>query len=261
MCNQHLYFVISILILASLLIPLFYKSYFASGGDDSNQLIKSLPNRALIEEQILISTVRLEIESWTVRDGEAGYDLDVKASHATVKDGRFLVTHNHFSTAFREQPGIREETYRSVRLSNTNGEVVFQGPLSDFGVVWEDAETLVIEHKDAALFSKLGFDSAEFEEWSTLSLQPGMEVAQIDWNGSITWVEWTTIEAVQVEEDVPVLVLDGDIMIGASGGGVFWQGIHGANHWTVRQELDASDTVVGSITKAALNSTDFLAAP
>ncbi len=208
-----------------------------------------------IEERILQSTVRIEITSWAVLKGDRGFDFDVKASHATLKDGRYLVTHNHFSSAFNAQDNIGQlEGYQSVRLSDAQGKMLFQGPLSDFEVVWEDEETLVIGHRNETIFGRLGLVSAEFVDGTAVSLQPGMEVAQIDWDGSNTWVEWTTIEAVQDENGVPVLVLDGDIMIGASGGGVFWQGAHVANNWTVRQALDGADVVVDSTTKVALNS-------
>ncbi len=278
MCNQQLILFFFGMILTAGLTLVFYRTLSQNGlgksldnldkpatnvakpitgriGDDSVGLDKGMLNRAAIEEQILQSTIRIQIESWTVRDGEAGYDFDVLYSHATVKDGRYLVTHNHFTMPLQGQTGQDEpDTYRSVTLSDVAGQTLFQGPFSEFVVVWEDAETLVIGHEDGALFSQLGLVSAEFGNGTAVPLRPGMEVAQVDWDGTTTWVEWQTIEEVTDENGVPVLMLDGDIMVGASGGGVFWHGLHVANNWTVRQVVDGADVVVDSATKVALNS-------
>ena len=50
-----------------------------------------------IEEVILQSTVRVRIETWVVKSGESGYEFGYSMGHATLKDGRYLVTHNHFN--------------------------------------------------------------------------------------------------------------------------------------------------------------------
>jgi len=204
-----------------------------------------------IEERILASTVRLYIETWRVRPDESGYDIDSFASHATLKDGRFLVTHNHFSVPLA---GENEPYYAAVTLANSDGEALFRGPLSDFELIWEDPETLVIAHKDDSLFEKLGFVSAEFADWSSVPLEPGMQVAQVDWDGSKTRVDWTTVQAINVDDGVPRLVLADNITLGASGGGIFWQGKHIANNWLLVQELGASGELIRATTKVALNS-------
>jgi len=207
-----------------------------------------------IEEQILNSTVRIRIETWIVMPDESGYDIDFSEGHATVKDGRYLVTHNHFSVSLSIRPREGEpEAYGVVTLSNTDGETLFRGPLSDFELVWEDPETLVIAHKDDDFFEKLGFVSAEFKDWSSVPLATGIEVAQVDWNGATTRVDWAIVQEINVEDGVPWLVLSDDVTIGASGGGVFWQGVHIAHNWLLASQLSESGALI-AVTKAALNS-------
>lgn len=211
--------------------------------------------RQQIEERILNSTIRFYIETWAVRPGDSGYDFDSASGHGTLKDGRYLVTHNHFSAPLSSQSHDRESNaYTMVTLTDSNGEALFKGPVSDFEVVWEDPETLVITHKDSDLFQKLGFVSAEFKQWSSVPLEAGMEVAQVDWDGATTRVDWTTVQEVTVNEGTPRLVLADDVTLGASGGGIFWQGVHIANNWLLVQELGASGELLSATTKVALNS-------
>jgi hypothetical protein len=214
--------------------------------------------RQQAEERILQSTVRIYIETWIVKPDESGYEVDSASSHATLKDGRFLVTHNHFSVPLA---GDSELDYAAVTLANSDGQALFSGPLSDFELVWEDPETLVIAHKDVELFENLGFVSAEFKDWSSVPLEPGMEVAQVDWDGTTTRVDWTTVKEINVDDGIPRLVLADGITLGASGGGIFWQGHHIANNWLLVQELGASDELLGTTTKAALNSVQVTSRP
>lgn len=214
-----------------------------------------IETRQQIEKRILNSTIRFYIETWAVKPDESGYDFDSASGHGTLKDGRYLVTHNHFSTPLSSQSHDRESNaYSMVTLTDSNGEARFKGPVSDFEIVWEDPETLVITHKDSDLFEKLGFVSAEFREWSSVPLKAGMEVAQVDWDGATTRVDWTTVQEITVNEGTPWLVLADDVTLGASGGGIFWQGVHIANNWLLVQELGASGELLGATTKVALNS-------
>jgi hypothetical protein len=211
--------------------------------------------RQQIEEQILNATVRFYIETWVVAPGDSGYTIDSASGHGTLKDGGYLVTHNHFSTPPSGQSHKQDSSaYSIVTLANSEGETLFRAPLSDFKVVWEDPETLVITHKDSDLFERLGFVPAEFQEWSSLPLEAGMEVAQVDWDGETTRVDWTTVQKVSVDEGTPRLVLVDEVMSGASGGGIFWQGYHIANNWSLVQELGAADELINATTKVALNS-------
>lgn len=210
-----------------------------------------------IEEQILKATVRFYIETWVVNAGDAGYDIDYSSGHGTVKDGRYLVTHNHFNVPLSIRPRDGEpELYTTLILANSRGEILYKGPLSDFELVWEDPETVVIAHQDDGFFEELGFESAEFKEWSSVPLEAGMEVAQVDWDGTTTRVDWATVQEVSVHDGTPRLVLTDDVTIGASGGGIFWQGVHIANNWSQVQQFDGSGTLINAVTTVALNSAE-----
>lgn len=208
-----------------------------------------------LEKHILAATVRMELVSWIVSDDESGYELDSIVGHATIKEGRYLVTHNHFRIplSIRHRDG-EPEVYVVVKLSNSSGKLLFEGPLSDFELVWEDPEALVITPKEDGLLEKLGFVSAEFSDWPTVPLEAGMEVAQVDWDGATTRVDWVTVQEVKVEDGVPRLVLADDVTPGASGGGIFWRGVHIANNWAMVQQFEGSGALVNTVTKVALNS-------
>ncbi len=208
-----------------------------------------------VEKRILSSTVQFRIDAWLVKANESGYEVNVTYGHATLKDDSYLVTHNHFSVPLPSQfGGDQPDVYAQVILANSSGEALFKGPLSEFEAVWEDPETLVITHQNAELFQKLGFASADFQDWSSTPLATGMEVAQVDWDGATTRVDWTTIQEVHVEDGVPRLVLGDAVTLGASGGGIFWNGDHVGNNWLQVQHLDQSGQIVASTTKVALNS-------
>jgi hypothetical protein len=209
-----------------------------------------------IEQHILAATVRIELAGWVVADDESSFEIENAVGHATIKGGRYLVTHNHFGIPLSIRPRDGErEVYTAVTLTNNRGEKLFESPLSDFELAWEDPQTLVFAYKDGALFDKLGLVSAEFGDWSSVPLEAGMEVAQIDWDGSTTRVDWAKVKAINVEEGVPRVVLDDDVTLGASGGGIFWQGVHVANNWMQVQQYDEdSGSLIDIITKGALNS-------
>jgi hypothetical protein len=180
-------------------------------------------------QQILDSTVRIQMHSRTEVEGQPALTPG-RTSHATIKDGRYLVTHNHFQYPLRatEQSG-----YVAISLHRVNGDPILQhAPLTAFTVVAEDATTLVLEFTDGSgrgLFESLGLPSARFAHWQKLDLAPGMEVAQVLWNGRYTSVQWTTIEEVTAEGE-PRLKLHSTLGAGSSGGGVFWQGYHIGNN-------------------------------
>jgi len=215
-----------------------------------------------LEQRILAATVRIELQSWKVADDESGYDIDYKVSHATIKDSRYLVTHNHYSIplAIRPQDG-EPEVYVAVTLSDSSGETLFKGSISDFELAWEDPETLILAYKGEDLFQDKGMVSAEFSDWSTVPLKAGMEVAQVDWDGATTRVDWTTVQEVNVEDGVPRLVLADGVTLGASGGGIFWHGIHIANNWLLVQHYGELGALTDTMTKVALNSAPVTSGP
>ena len=115
-------------------------------------------------------------------------------------------------------------------------------------VLGADRESVVLDfgEKDGrGVFEDAGFSSAEFRETSLTALQPGMEVAQVDWDGWSSHIDWTTIEAVTTVSETPIVKLSDCIRSGASGGGLFWQGVHIGNNWSrspdCGPELDPAD--------------------
>lgn len=210
-----------------------------------------------MEEEILQATAQVSIEVWRVREDESGYDVLCSCGHATVKEGSFLVTHNHHSVPLSIRLG-EEDVYESVVISNAAGERLFRAPLTDFEVEWEDAGAMVLGYKDEGLFEELGFRSAEFGGWPAEGLGPGAEVAQVDWDGSETRVDWVTVEELKLEGDLPRLVMGDDVMAGASGGGVFFHGAHIATNWLVVEELSGSGELIERGAVAALDSEEIV---
>lgn len=215
--------------------------------------------RLEVEQQILKSTVRIVIQTWVVAPDEKGYVLDDTLGHATLMGERYLVTHNHFNVPLSIRPQAGDpEAYGKVFLFNTTGEKVYEGPLSDFVLVKEDVETLVFAYKEDGLFEKLGFAPAKFVDWSSQPLEPGMEVAQVDWDGITTRVDWVTVQEVNLDNGTPRLVLADGVLPGASGGGIFLQGAHVANNWQLNETVGFDGSVVEAISTVALNSAEIL---
>lgn len=211
------------------------------------------------ERQALTSTVRLEVRVFSL--GEDGYpvaQVDGSSGHAAVKDGRYLVTHNHYSISLTaEAPG----TISRLTLLKADGEVILSNaPLSVFQIAFEDSETQVLDFGEPGLFAARGLSSATFGWWQDFSSLPGMEVAQIDWDGQTSHVEWVRVTAAHTDVETPYLELDNYVERGASGGGVFFNGVHIANNWSHSTDR-AVDTgeVMRQYSVAALNTPNGLA--
>jgi hypothetical protein len=208
-----------------------------------------------MEQQILASTVRVEWALWG-RNKAGGMCAQGSSGHATVQGGRYLVTHNHVRSAPLSVQ--REGELINVSLHSAEGELLWQGPLVASQVIVEDAETLVLDlgdHGGRGLLEELGLVSAEVLDLGSVALEPGMELAQVDWDGERAHVDWVVVEAVVMESGTPRLELDNVVMPGASGGGVYWNGQHVANNWYIasRSEVN-SGAVVREYSVAALNS-------
>ena len=213
-----------------------------------------------MEEAILASTVRIELFRWMDENGRQGDYIASWYSHATIKDGRYLVTHNHFGellTASREQDTPGE--YIRMALYETDGRVILSNiPLADVTIVAEAAETLVLELKgegDLGFFEMRNMPSAQFVNWQTLPLQSGAEVAQVDWDGvGTSFVHWTTINRLVLHNGTPQIGLTSYVAQGASGGGVFWNGQHIGNNWSrTREQNSETGEVLAQSSTAALN--------
>ena len=215
------------------------------------------------EQQILATTVRIKMHGWIEsEDGGEPIAITRIMGHATIKDGRYLVTHNHLGAALAAFEG---GAVTGVSLYKVNGETILpEAPLTAFTVAAADAQTRLLEFEDDegnGLFATLGLPSAEFKAWDSLSLQPGMEVAQINWDSSTVWVQWVKIEAIITENGSPKLQLGSVIRSGSSGGGVFWNGYHIANNWSrTLVRGNESGEILRKFSTVALNAPAVLTA-
>jgi len=218
------------------------------------------------EQQILDTTVRIQVTRWQEADGRKGELISSNVSHATVKDGSYLVTHNHYGdalTILREQ-GAAGEIVR-LSLFRADGELILSNVHPDeLEIVEEDPETLVLRLKGAGklgFFQMRGIPSASFAGGLASDLQPGSEVAQVDWDGQVSFVRWTTVEQLIQTDGVAQVVLDSYVQQGASGGGVFFNGIHIGNNWfRASEEVAESGQVLRQYSTVALNSAPLAAA-
>jgi hypothetical protein len=215
-----------------------------------------------LERQVLASTVRLEWHLWIINDDGSGYTfVDGSTGHATIKEGRYLVTHNHPGVSPSE---LKDGEFITVSIFTANGEPIWlEARLMTITIALEEAETLALDfddYGDQGLFAAMGMSSAEFKAWGSLPLQPGMEVAQIEWDGATAHVDWVTIDDVITESGTARLELANFVRPGASGGGVFWNGYHVANTWSqVTTRDEDSGAVLRQYSVAALNSTQVAA--
>lgn len=214
------------------------------------------PSPQLIEARILRSTLRLQVDYWLVAEAERGYLIENSVGHGTVKEGRYLVTHNHFGRPFA---GIgAAQVFTHVRLYDASGEEVAALSGDRIFVAHQEAQTLVLDfglRDGQGFFHSLGLPSADFAPGQTLDLPAGSPIAQVDWDGTASRVDWTVLSKSGRD-----LALDDGLLPGASGGGVYWQGRHVGNNWTTVEELGRNGAVLRRYSVAAANS-EFLCAP
>ena len=138
-----------------------------------------------IENEILASTVRIEFREWQHSNNTLSF-IERGTSHGTIKDGRYLITHNHFSVPLTQMQKNAEGSCIKVSIYRTNGNVVLQDmPLTAFNIVFEDEQLLIFDflsYGDQGLFAMLDIPSAQFTTWSDANLQVGAEVAQLSVN-------------------------------------------------------------------------------
>lgn len=193
-------------------------------------------------DEILASTVRIMIYSSIMYVEGHGYLILNGNGYATIKDGRYLVSHNHYNeTVFSMLQAGDPDNLLFINVYDAKGGILLQVPAQTVTVALAEGETSVWDFGQVdgvGVFASLGLPSAQFMTGQRLALQPGMEVAQIDWDGHTSYVTWTTIEAAKDVSDIPALKLTSCIRDGASGGGLFWQGIHVGNNWSRSPECD-----------------------
>jgi hypothetical protein len=129
---------------------------------------------------------------------------------------------------------------------------------SIFEIVVEDQETLVLDFgtndEGEGFFDWFRVPSAPFRNSHEIAIQPGSEVAQINWDDQITYIDWVKVQEVITHDGLPRLVLANPINNGSSGGGVLWNGAHIANNWMRVAQRDEGGTETYQYSIAALNS-------
>ncbi|MCB9421993.1 MAG: hypothetical protein H6667_19490 [Ardenticatenaceae bacterium] len=217
-----------------------------------------------VEQVILNATVRIVLHGWV--EVETGYDvarINGGISHATVVDGRYLITHNHFGIPLSQVMLYNQYAngeFTGVSVYRLDGTIILDhAPLDSFAIIAETGETVVIDFGVAAgegFFTQAGVGSARAANLSTIQLVPGTEVAQIDWDRhGLTRVVWTKVKSVYQENGVPLVRVDHVIQLGASGGGVFLDGRLIGNNWGNLVETNLNTGVVRQrLSLVALNS-------
>jgi len=213
---------------------------------------------AEIEAQILASTVHIELLTWESMGEEQ--KLFSNESHATILGDRYLVTHNHFRYSLTNQvEAYREESgYVAISLRKTSGRLLLYGPLDSFTIVHQDAESLILSFVDwngQGLFEAANLPSAKFTDMYSISLKEGDELAQVDWDGVTTHVDWVRVDDVIQAENVSQIRVDNYLLEGSSGGGVFLGGVHIGNNWMRNMKMNqATGEISGLYSTVALNS-------
>lgn len=199
--------------------------------------------------RILASTVRIEFH------GPAG-----GIGHGTIVGGRYLITHNHYPVTAAALNNGGEGVVTAVSVLKANGDIILlKAPLSYFKVVREEPEMLLLDfqaYNGLGFFDSLGVPSVE---WSALRPAPGTEVAQVNWDGTTAHVDWVRVTTVHLDRGAATIELDSFVEQGASGGGVFHNGVHIANNWTRQTDRLESGAVVRRYSMAALNPVNALA--
>ncbi len=216
---------------------------------------------ARLERQILASTVRFEIFGPDITDpNQRSEGMGI----GTVKDGRYLVVHNHFSVDLTVFADERYAGEAKISMYTGIGDLfVWEAKAPLFTVIVAEPEMLVLDFgTDSAgegFFESRGLQSAAFTNWQQDSPRAGQEVAQVVWDYHRTTVDWVLIKEVIAVAGVPRLILSSPLLPGASGGGVFWNGAHVAVNWQTGRILNERSEVLEQFSTAALNSNRVVA--
>jgi hypothetical protein len=124
--------------------------------------------------------------------------------------------------------------------------------------VLEDPETLVLDFgsndEGVGFFDQFEMSSAKFISWDEVNLQPGVEVAQVAWDGKNTHIEWVSVDEVIIDARTPQLILNNQVESGSSGGGIFLNGSHIANNWISAEFASEGQPLNDLFSIAAMNS-------
>ena len=225
----------------------------AAGPSCAQPTTDLIPSCDETARRILASTVRLELEA--IPAGGNGSGNELLNGHGTVRDGRYVVTHNHYGLSLEEYGNGR---LVNVSLYRADGIIVLQDmPPASVLVTAIGPETLLFDFGDyggQGLLSVIGLASAEFGTPTSVGVQPGAEVAQVDWDGATAHVDWVPVTALQMDDATPYLETANFVRQGASGGGVFYSGVHIASNWSrISDHWTDSGEIVRQYSVAALN--------
>jgi hypothetical protein len=207
-----------------------------------------------IEAAILASTVQVTFRIVDRPPRGAATIERRTVGYATVKDGRYLVTHNHYQTI---SPAVLMDQELAAKITITlyqaDGQELLTAPATSLVGIVEDGQTSLFDFGHG-FFNRLGIPSAEMADGRGLDLEAGVEVAQLDWDGDTAHVDWVQVDKVLGGERGAILLLDNCIKVGASGGGIFLNGVHVANNLSRSKECQ-QDPGLGlrQYSKAALN--------
>lgn len=198
------------------------------------------PQCRQVEENILAATVLIKFHGTIeIEDGNGYEEIQGTISHATVIDGRYLVTHNHFGVSLSQLSQIEQYCgggFSGVSIYKVDGQPVLDNAaINVFTVLFEDGETTVLDFglvDGQGFFAHAGMASADVAAGNNAKLRPGMEVAQLDWDAyGRTAVVWTRIDEFGLHKGQQAAKVDHYITVGASGGGLFLDGVHVGNNW------------------------------
>lgn len=217
-----------------------------------------------VEREILASTVRIEFY-WDELSG-VHKNTFREISLGTIDRGRYVVTHHHFSSTLMENLYRREKNIRFSLYTSSGETIVTDVPTTALSVSFAEAETLVLDFgeytsedmgrsQESGLFGVANLASAQYKAWPVAGLMPGVEVAQVQWNGLQVGVQWVRVLSVDPMGDITTLSLSSIPGEGSSGGGIFWKGYHVANNWLRTIDRNVQDgQIIKSSSTAVLDS-------
>jgi hypothetical protein len=213
----------------------------------------SEPSCDTLERQILATVVRYEIYGPSM-DGSGRQAEGL--GHGTVKDGRYLVVHNHFGV---DLTGFESNSQEAViTMYNGIGDLFLWKAQAPLFTVVAESEILVLDfgasRTGEGFFDSMGIQSARFDSWQEASPSTGEVVAQVTWDGRRSDVAWSAIDEVILEGTTPRIVLSNTLLPGASGGGVFLDGAHVGVNWQRGRHRGETGNVLQQFSTAALNT-------
>jgi hypothetical protein len=192
-----------------------------------------------VENAILASTVRIVLHGAIEIENGNGVDrIEGSISHATVIDGRYLKTHNHFGVPLSKLPLYCRHAngcLSGISIYRYDGSVVLNhGSLDRFVVISESDDTTLLDFGQLHgidYFTSAGLSSATVTRQTVTYAPKGTEVALVDWDGfKHSRVVWAQVAVECKSDETLQMWVNHYIELGASGGGVFQDGQYIGNN-------------------------------